>query len=289
MMLSEYTTTRADKLDKLILPEFAVPYRIKILWIRIFKSTDPGRAIFSDTHKHSFYESHFVLDGSICYENEGTPFHVPAGQGLLIGPGIPHIHMSSETYFLKANIAFTVAEHSPLDTYLSQKAIQEFPLSPIFTDCFNVILREIDENSSFSLPVIQNRILEVIYAMSKTLVFDSLGNTSRSETKDARFSVAQNYILKHLGEPITCDDVARECGLSAKQLNRIFLKDTNKGLYDYITQVRLNRAEELLLNTTLSMKEISSLLGFENEYAFNSFFKRHCGIPPGQFRKLNVK
>ena len=125
--------------------------------------------------------------------------------------------------------------------------------------------------------------------MSKILGFDSLGNTYRNENKDPRFSVAQNYILKHISEPITCDDVAHECGLSAKQLNRIFLKNANNGLYDYITQARLHRSEELLLNTTLSLKEIGCLLGFENEYAFNSFFKRHCGIPPGQFRKLNVK
>lgn len=289
MVLSEYTTERADKLDKLILPEFSVPYRIKILWIRVFKSTDPNRTIFPDTHKHSFYESHFVLDGSICYENEAATFHVPAGQGLLIRPGTPHIHMSSESYFLKGTIAFTVSENTSLDTFLAEEAIQQFPLNDIFTDCFNVILREIDENSSFSLPVIQNRILEVIYAMSKILGFDSLGNTYRNENKDPRFSVAQNYILKHISEPITCDDVAHECGLSAKQLNRIFLKNANNGLYDYITQARLHRSEELLLNTTLSLKEIGCLLGFENEYAFNSFFKRHCGIPPGQFRKLNVK
>ena len=289
MMLSEYTTERAEKLDKLIVPEFTTPCRIKIMWIRLWKSSEANYTIFSDMHKHSFYEAHFVIDGSICYGDGETSIHVPEGHGLLMSPGMPHRHIPSEDGFLKATIAFILAENTPLDSYLSQKSMHTFPLNDSYMDCFNVILHEIDENSIFSLSVIQSRVLEILYAMAKSLGFDSPGNVIQGEIRDARFSVAKNYILKHISEPITCDDVARECSLSTKQLNRIFLKHTTKGLYDYISQVRLQRSEELLLNSNLSMKEISSLLGFENEYVFNSFFKRHCGIPPGQFRKLNVK
>ena len=48
---------------------------------------------------------------------------------------------------------------------------------------------------------------------------------------------------------------------------------------------KVKKAKRLLLESNLSIKEISFILGFENEGSFILFFKKHCSTTPGSFRK----
>ena len=58
---------------------------------------------------------------------------------------------------------------------------------------------------------------------------------------------------------------------------------------DYIKRKRASAIAEMLSGTSLSLKEISRVMNFNNEYYFNSFFKRYCGMTPGDYRKSNVE
>ena len=69
-----------------------------------------------------------------------------------------------------------------------------------------------------------------------------------------------------------------------KLLNRIFKKYTNKTVHQYITDKKINYAISLLNTNNYSIKEIGYTLGFENQTAFISFFKRHCGKSPGSYK-----
>lgn len=84
----------------------------------------------------------------------------------------------------------------------------------------------------------------------------------------------------------TCNDIAEYCHFNAKYLNRIFKKATGKTLLEYIHETKRKDAEKLLSETDKTLREISESLGFENEYYFNTFFKRLNGIAPGEFRRL---
>ena len=103
-------------------------------------------------------------------------------------------------------------------------------------------------------------------------------------TSDPRFLVAKTFIESNTGRLITCSDISKECCLSTRQLSRIFKTETGKSLSKYIIAAKIKRAKRLLLDTQHSIKEISFLLGFENESSFSSFFKRYCEMTPGSFR-----
>ncbi|MBQ9116311.1 MAG: AraC family transcriptional regulator [Clostridia bacterium] len=53
---------------------------------------------------------------------------------------------------------------------------------------------------------------------------------------------------------------------------------------EYISEMRIKNAEELLLTTSMSIKEISASLGFSNQYYFSNFFKKKKGGYPEAFR-----
>ncbi len=75
---------------------------------------------------------------------------------------------------------------------------------------------------------------------------------------------------------------------SYSRLSRLFRNYTGVSLIDYVTDVKIRHAKELLKNTNMTMLAIASKLEFSISY-FNKLFKRKVGITPGEYRKKNQK
>lgn len=82
-------------------------------------------------------------------------------------------------------------------------------------------------------------------------------------------------------------DVATYCYLSTKQLTRIFQKYEGVTPGEYIIKRRIVKIESLLADASLSLKQVSMMMNFDNEYYFNAFFKKYSGMPPGEYRKMH--
>lgn len=281
MTVTEYTPARAEALNMLKIPEIESPLNLRILWFDTILSDDRKNTIYTEPHAHSFFEIHFVFEGEVTYECNKNTIRLTADQALLIPPHIPHCYVESNTSFCKMSLAFSLDEYASSMLQELQKC-RTFSFSENISQNVNFILKQSEENDFFSPILIRNRILEIFYCVCKSLGI--LLPENQSKTIDSRLSVAKQYIKDNRNRLITCEDVAKECCLSRKQLNRIFKKDSGETLHDYIVNVRLKYAKELLLQTKQSIKEISFMLGFENESSFISFFKRHSDIPPGTYR-----
>lgn len=79
-------------------------------------------------------------------------------------------------------------------------------------------------------------------------------------------------------------EFAAESGFSYIQFFRKFKDATGLSPSDYLIALRLNKAKDLLINTTLQINEISSACGFDNEYYFSNFFKKQTNLSPSAFR-----
>jgi AraC family transcriptional regulator len=80
-------------------------------------------------------------------------------------------------------------------------------------------------------------------------------------------------------------ELAALCGLSPRQLIRLFKRTTGSTLHGYVEQVRLERARALLADTALPLKEISARLGFAAPSSFSIAFRRAAGISPRDWRR----
>jgi len=67
----------------------------------------------------------------------------------------------------------------------------------------------------------------------------------------------------------------------------MFKRYTGLSPAQYFLQLKLNKAKDLLLNTSMSIKEISVITGFESQYYFSRFFKKRIGMSPIQQRKFS--
>ena len=94
------------------------------------------------------------------------------------------------------------------------------------------------------------------------------------------------YIIEHYPEfNLSLSTIAQQFHTSPNVLGRIFKALAGKPIFQYITQVRLKRAEELLLQSHLTNKEIALACGFENTSYFYSLFKQELGSTPSEYRK----
>ncbi len=288
MLLLEYTLPRAQRLAQMLWPESILPYGIKIVWLQFGGTDNPDFEVYAGRHSHAFCEIQLGVQGSFCYRDDHREYNITAGQGLLFAPGAEHQYIPKENAYIKCSLAFSVEIGNALYKQLIQRQVIPFTVSDEIINALNTILKEVDVGNCFSYKLIGGRAFEAVYAVLRQAGVTVPSEARQPLTEDMRFLAAKEYIHANLHTMFSCDAVARHCGLSPRQLKRIFVRHTGNTVFAYIKLTRLQKCEELLLKSEHSIKEISHRLGFENEYYFSNFFKRNYGIPPGYFRKKNA-
>lgn len=96
---------------------------------------------------------------------------------------------------------------------------------------------------------------------------------------------ARKYIDSHYNKDISLDDVSREVEISPYYFSKIFKEETGRNFVEYVTEIRMNRAKELLLKTDMSMKEICSEIGYADPNYFSRIFKKNTGVTPTEYKE----
>jgi two-component system response regulator YesN len=89
---------------------------------------------------------------------------------------------------------------------------------------------------------------------------------------------------KYMNPNLSLNEVAAQVNLSSNHLSVIFSHENNLGFKEYLTDVRIQKAKELLRSTTLGATEIASLIGYNDPHYFSYAFKKNTGMSPTEFR-----
>jgi AraC family transcriptional regulator, activator of mtrCDE len=99
-----------------------------------------------------------------------------------------------------------------------------------------------------------------------------------------RLQPALSAMFEKPGEPWTLDQFAALCHMSRATFVRQFQDAIGRSATDMLTEVRLTLAGRALLESTTSVAEIGSTVGYQSEAAFQRVFKRHIGVTPARWR-----
>ncbi|GGB41848.1 response regulator [Fictibacillus barbaricus] len=96
---------------------------------------------------------------------------------------------------------------------------------------------------------------------------------------------AKKYIYHNYHETITLEQVSEMVNLSPTYFTKLFRETTNTTFIDFLTEVRLIKAKQLLIENQLSLKEICYMIGYKDPNYFSRVFKKHFNQSPKQFQK----
>ena len=123
------------------------------------------------------------------------------------------------------------------------------------------------------------------------LMYSLLGNLTdeigilNQSTNQQLSTLARHFMDLHYHDPIQMTDVADFVGVHPNYLANIFKKETNATPKSYLTNLRIRKAKELLLETSDSVSFISQSVGFTDSLSFSKFFKKETGSSPLHYRK----
>lgn len=121
-------------------------------------------------------------------------------------------------------------------------------------------------------------LLEMLSIVNHDLDHQGIGSKKMKLVVDLK-----NYIFKHYREPIKLQDLADYCGKTPNYISFVFKEVTGFTPIEYVHDVRISVAKDLMLSKFMSIREISEQTGFCDQAYFTRIFKKMTGYSPTTF------
>lgn len=224
-----------------------------------------------------------LLDHSRLYS-----LYAQGGMSLIYGivstQRFAHAVSKGDTLLITQHVdsVFSTLNKRTMDPHTFVIAIQE-----IYSTVVNILenrvlavdssLRELDIHVSMSEKEIQEKFLSSILAISQ----GNLQERSRSQ----RVRLIKRYIIEHFQEDISLQHLADEFNMNPNYLSEIFKQETGQNFRNFLVEIRIERAIELMKDRRYQIQQIAEMVGYPDCAYFNKAFKRVTGITPGEFRR----
>lgn len=142
----------------------------------------------------------------------------------------------------------------------------------------NMVIAEIDKAISYE------KMIQIV-----TNACSALSNafSASSNDDDDLMTFIIDYVEKNYMQDIYLKTVAEKSGMSYAYVSHMFSVKKGMGFNEYLNSVRVKKAEELLVSTSLTISEIAAKTGFAVTTTFTRNFKKCMGMTPDAYRKIN--
>ncbi|MDY4515878.1 MAG: AraC family transcriptional regulator [Lachnospiraceae bacterium] len=253
-----------------------------------YEQCDPGHSFGPAARNH--YLFHYIISGTgtLMADNsrgETQTYSIKSGQGFMLFP------RQISTYIADQKIPW---EYVWIE-FDGLKVKEFLDLTDLSTD--TPVYRS---HSKYFREQMMNEMLYIVHHAQETpfhqighlyLFLDYLTRSSKStrlvqssKMSDYYIKEAIHYIEQNFQNNITIEEIASVCGINRSYFGKIFRKSTGRSPQEFLMNYRMVKATELLKLTSLSIAEIGSAVGYENQLHFSRAFKTIYGISPREWR-----
>lgn len=239
---------------------------------------------YKKPHHHTCYEIHLLINGFQNYSFGDKNYALNNGMFLLVPPHTKHLLVDTSKTADKFSITFTT-ENLTLRNKLNSVVVGKIP-NRILQN-YEFIKTESRGKLKFKNLLLENAIFETLLLLFRASGYTPEADLQEKYDENMSLSLAKKYIKDNLEFSPSVSDVSKYCNLSPKHLTRLFVSSEEVTPLAYIQKLKIQKIQKLLLENKYSLKEISEIMNFNNEYYFNTFFKKYAGMPPGEYRSMH--
>lgn len=261
-------------------------------------------------HKHSYIEIDYVYKGCCTYyiENESSPFQLKEKELCIINQSVVHglETQGEDNIIIKCMIPFEyieieqyleISQRVEMKKFLSQATsenvtrpfymIYQIADTQYFEEIIYLLFCELLRKEIGWRSAVKNHLSNLFLYLMRA---EDKGLLQAKEVKEENFNIAMVLeCIRRNYQFITLKDLARDFYFHENYLSRMIKQHCQVSFRDLLCQIRLKEAENLLINTELSVTEIAERVGYRKPNFFFKLFKEHYKMTPIKYRSKHMQ
>lgn len=232
------------------------------------KTVPSAKGRYEKMNNRRCYGLSFCISGKITYTHNGKKFISDHKNAVILPKGATYTLYGNEKGLFPC-INFDCTE----------KLCDTFVLIPLPES--ESLIKKYNQMLSLSL-------FEGNQAKIMSIFYDILHKLSSYSNVNKTIMPAISFIEKNFHNPnLRNQDLANECNISEVYFRKLFIKQFNTTPKQFIMDIRIQKAKQLLKEGGLKINAISEQCGFSNSYHFCRSFKEKTGLSPTEYMKQN--
>lgn len=246
-------------------------------------------------HCHNNYEIYYLCSGERSYFIKDKTYHIKKGNLVLINEydihatrnigdsGHERIVLNFKKNFIEdysSLIGINVFECFEKNIHVIEPDLQE---QAYIESLMNKMYKEYSTKSKNYIPYLKTALTELLILANRHN--ETYVTADEKMTTHKTISKVIGYINTNYDKEITLQSISDEFFISTYYFSRKFKEITGLSFVDYLNNVRIKEAQDLLRKTEYNITEISGLVGYKNTTYFGRTFKKLTGMSPKTYKK----
>lgn len=285
-----------------------VPHGTALLPVQIYLNQRLDEQVSLYTHWHEKIEIITCQSGSFEMTIENETFTVHEGEYIIVNQAflhsakaVPHISSTHHALIfdlkLLHSFLYDFAQSQFLDPLFNKELLfpQKITREPLWgqqccTELDAIFQNFTTQRFGWELSIKANllKVISILLLEQQFVRNQQFGQQIKHE-KAQMLKTIIDFLQQHMHEKIMIPELATLINVSPEYFCRFFKQHTGVTAIEYLHQLRIEQAVNLLLNTDLSVLDVSLQVGFDDQSYFSKKFKTLKGLTPAKFRKQYAK
>lgn len=255
-----------------------------MLKLRNVASAKYGGDWHSTPHVHNYTELFYIIGGQGQFCIEDDLFPVRADQLVIVNPNLIHIEVSYDAHPLEYIVVGIEGFELSANEDHNGFCIFSFSQGNSTLACMQNILQEM-QNRKTHYQTLCRSYMEIMVVQLIRDASLSAAELPPQPMNNRLCTAVRRYIDNHYKEPLTLDLLAEEANVNKYYLAHAYKQAYGISPISHMLSCRIQEGKRLLLDTDLTLSQISSILGFSSASYFSQSFRKAEGISPTEYQK----